>query len=229
MLQRAEFVSTETDDFESADHRFDQLSIALHWVTVFLIVIQFVTIWAHEAVAHQSKLAVELLSLHRLAGLLTWFVTAARLAWRHYFAPAPAFPSSMPPFQQIAAKANEYGLYVLLLTMPVTGLMRVLLRGKPFDLLFWHVPALLQPNPDWRSVFADTHEIGATLLMLLIALHATAALFHHLVLRDGVLQRMLPRIPEKPKLMSVLERFQAKWMPVRVKKTRQNKSLELRF
>ena len=209
MLQRTEFASTGTDDVESEDRRFDQLSIALHWVTVLLIVIQFASIWAHEAVGHQSNLAAQLLSLHRLAGSLTWFVTAARLVWRRYFAPAPAFPRSMPQFQQIAAKANEYGLYVLLLTMPVTGLMRTLLRGKPFDLLFWHVPALLQPNPDWRSVFADTHEIGATLLMLLIALHATAALFHHLILRDGVLKRMLFRMPQQPKLAPVLVKSEA--------------------
>jgi len=36
-------------------------------------------------------------------------------------------------------------------------------------------------------------------LMILIGLHVGAALFHRLVLRDGVLQRMLPRMPARAK------------------------------
>jgi cytochrome b561 len=54
------------------------------------------------------------------------------------------------------------------------------------------VPALLEPNPAIRSVFVKAHEFGAKALLALIGLHASAALFHRLVLRDGVLQRMLP-------------------------------------
>jgi cytochrome b561 len=187
------------------DERFDQTSITLHWLTVLLIVVQFASIWAHEAVGHHSNLAAELLSLHRSAGVLTWVVVVARLCWRRYFAYLPPFPPSMPKFQQLIAKANECGLYVLLLAMPITGLARVLLRGKPFELFIWEIPALLEPDPAVRSVFMQAHVIGAEALMLLIALHAGAALFHRLVLRDGVLQRMLPRMPARAKLTPVLD------------------------
>jgi len=78
------------------------------------------------------------------------------------------------------------------------------LRGQSFDLFFWRVPALLEPNPGMRIVFVEAHAIGAKALMLLIGLHAGAALFHRLVLRDGVLQRMLPRMSARTKLMPVL-------------------------
>ncbi|MBV8407368.1 MAG: cytochrome b/b6 domain-containing protein [Alphaproteobacteria bacterium] len=40
--------------------------------------------------------------------------------------------------------------------------------------------------------FNKLHELGATALLVLVAVHATAALFHGLVLRDGVLARMIP-------------------------------------
>jgi cytochrome b561 len=110
----------------------------------------------------------------------------------------------MPKFQQIIAKANEYGLYTLLLAMPITGLFRVLLRGQPFELFFWQVPALLEPNPDLRSIFIEAHDVGAKAMVLLIGLHAGAALFHRLVLRDGVLQRMLPRMAARTRLTPVL-------------------------
>jgi superoxide oxidase len=187
------------------DDRFDQTSIILHWLTVLLIVVQFVSIWARETVDHHSNLAVTLLSLHRSAGVLIWIVVVTRLCWRRYFAYLPPFPPSMPRFQQILAKANEYGLYILLLAMPITGLARVLLRGEPFELFVWEIPALLEPDPAIRSVFVQAHAIGAKTLMVLIALHAGAALFHRLVLRDGVLQRMLPRIPARAKLTPVLD------------------------
>jgi cytochrome b561 len=51
---------------------------------------------------------------------------------------------------------------------------------------------LFEPDDALRHSFAEAHEFGAKALLLLIALHAGAALFHRLVLRDGVMQRMLP-------------------------------------
>jgi superoxide oxidase len=192
-----------------ADDRFDGTSIMLHWLTVFLIVVQFASIWAREASGHHSDLGAALLSLHRTSGVLTWFVAVARLAWRYSSAHLPPFPPSMPEFQQMIAKAAEYGLYALLLAMPITGLMRVLLRGQSFNLFFWQVPALLEPNPALRSIFVESHDIGAKALIALIGLHAGAALFHRLVLRDGVLQRMLPRISTHTKLKPVLAKNNA--------------------
>jgi cytochrome b561 len=172
--------------------RFDQTSIALHWLTVLLVIAQFASAWLHEAVDHETGFAVVLLTMHRTTGLLTWIVVVARLVWRHNFAHLPPFPQSMPKLQQWIAKANEYGLYALLLVQPITGLGNVLFHGRPFTLLIWEVPELLESNPAIRSVFVEAHEFGARALAILIALHVGAALFHRLVLRDGVMQRMLP-------------------------------------
>jgi len=172
--------------------RFDQTSIALHWLTVLLIVGQFTTAWLRETVDHESSFAVALMATHRTTGVLTWIVGLVRLVWRHNFAYLPPFPESMPKPQQTTARANEYSLYALLFVQPLTGLGNVLFRGHPFQLFIWEVPALLEPNPAIRSVFVKAHEFGAKALLALIGLHASAALFHRLVLRDGVLQRMLP-------------------------------------
>jgi cytochrome b561 len=173
--------------------RFDQTSIALHWLTVLFIIAQFASVWLREAVDHETSLAVVLLTVHRTMGVLTWMVALARLVWRCNFADLPPFPPSMPKLQQSIAKANEYGLYALLLVQPITGLGNVLFHGRPFALFIWEVPALLAPNPEIRSLFVKAHEFGAKALVVLIGLHAGAALFHGLALRDGVLQRMLPR------------------------------------
>jgi cytochrome b561 len=172
--------------------RFDQTSISLHWLTVLLIVAQFASAWLHEVIDHETSFAMVLLTMHRTTGGLTWIVVVARLVWRRYFVHLPPFPPSMPKLQQSIAKANEYGLYALLLVQPITGLGNVLFHGRPFSLLIWEVPALLESNPAIRGLFVEAHEFGAKALVVLIGLHAGAALFHGLVLRDGVLQRMLP-------------------------------------
>jgi len=191
-----------TESLESADSfaieavaeggRFDQTSIALHWLTVLLIVVQFTSAWLREAVGHENSLAAAILATHQTSGMLTWIVGLVRLVWRHGFAYLPPFPQGMPKLQQWLAKANEYGLYALLFVQPITGLGNVLFHGRPFQMLIWEVPALLEPNPAIRSLFVEAHEFGAKALLALIGLHAGAALFHRLVLRDGVLQRMLP-------------------------------------
>jgi cytochrome b561 len=172
--------------------RFDPTSIVLHWLTVLLIIGQFTTVWLHEAVGHGTSLGLELLTTHRTMGMLTWTVALVRVFWRRRFASLPPFPESMPKLQQWVAMANEYGLYALLLVQPVTGLGRAVFHGRPFTLFIWQVPALWAPYATIRSLFLEAHELGAKALLVLIGLHAGAALFHGLVLRDGVLQRMLP-------------------------------------
>jgi superoxide oxidase len=124
--------------------------------------------------------------------VLTWIVGLVRLVWRHNFAYLPPFPERMPKLQRSIAKANEYGLYALLFVQPITGLGRGLFGDKPFELFVWQVP-VLEPSPIIRGLFAAAHEFGANALLALIGLHAGAALFHRLVLRDGMLQRILPR------------------------------------
>jgi cytochrome b561 len=184
--------------------RFDQTSIVLHWLTVFFIVVQFASIWLREAVDHETGFAVALLAVHRTMGVLTWMLALARLIWRGWFAALPPFPQNMPMLQQLMAKANEYGLYALLLVQPVTGLGNVLFHGRSFSLFIWEMPALLAPDPAVRSLFVKAHELGAKALMVLIGLHAGAALFHGLVLRDGVLQRMLPWTSRKSRVGRII-------------------------
>jgi cytochrome b561 len=192
MTQSSESAREEAKTTPPASGRFDRTSIILHWFSVLLIAVQFSSAWLREMVDHNSSFAATLLDTHRNSGVLIWTVSMARLVWRHNYAYLPPFPEGMPRLQQTIAKANEYGLYALLLVQPITGLGRVLLRGAPFDLFIWEVPALFEPNDAIRHLFEKDHEFGANALFALIGLHAGAALFHRLILRDGVLQRMLP-------------------------------------
>jgi cytochrome b561 len=192
MTKNSESAKGYVKTAEIENGRFDQISIILHWLTVLLIVVQFSSAWLREALDHNSSVAVAVLTAHRTSGALIWIVVLVRLVWRHNFAYLPPFPESMSKLQQTLAKANEYSLYALLLIQPITGLGRSLFRGAPFELFIWQVPVLFAQDDAIRHIFGEAHEWGANVLLALIGLHAGTALFHRLVLRDGVLQRMLP-------------------------------------
>jgi superoxide oxidase len=169
--------------------RFDQTSVALHWLTVVLVAAQLTM---GMLLSHGGDEIPALLTAHRSNGLAIWIVAAARLVWRHGFAHLPPFPASMPKPQQRLAKLNEYALYALLLIQPLTGLGDTLFHGRPFALFAWQVPALVTRDPILFHALRLSHKFGAWGLLVLIGVHAVAALFHALVLRDGVFQRMLP-------------------------------------
>jgi cytochrome b561 len=175
--------------------RFDHVSIALHWITAGLVAGQLATAWRVGQGGHGAMAA---LTAHRSLGLLIWLVVLGRLVWRRYFAYLPPFPPSMSHRRQKIAKLNEFGLYAVLLFQPLTGLANTLLRGRAFALFAWRAPAILPPAGTAAQVFGAAHELGAALLLALLALHIGAALFHEFWLRDGVFRRMLPWTPRRP-------------------------------
>ena len=154
---------------------FDGISQALHWLTVLLVIGQFASAFLHGQ--RHGAAAELLLTFHRSAGVATWIVVAMRLLWRRWF-----------------TDLNEYGQYLLLLSLPLTGLAAMLVSGHPFVLFLWQVPALMAQDKPLAHLLKEAHETGAWILAALIGLHAAAALFDSLVLRDRVLPRMPPEV-----------------------------------
>jgi cytochrome b561 len=172
-----------------APTRFDNVSIGLHWATVVLVAALFASAWSLGLAGDR---AAGLLTLHRSLGETLWLVAICRLGWRLRFAVRPPLPASLPPLQHRAATIAEGGLYALLLLQPLSGLAQSLARGRPFQLFVFQAPKLMARDKPLATLFHQIHGLTAWLLLGLIAVHAGAALFHHLVLRDGVLRSMLP-------------------------------------
>jgi cytochrome b561 len=89
------------------------------------------------------------------------------------------------------AKLMKLALYALMIGMPLMGWLTLSAQGQaiPFFGLQW--PPLVDKGKsvaDWAKEF---HETGGTVGYFLIGLHAAAALFHHYVVRDNTLRRML--------------------------------------
>ena len=174
--------------------RFDSATMAMHWATLLLLVVMFAASWTLSA-ATDAPTADRALLVHRSTGALLWLVTLARLAWRPTFGRPVELPRTIGRLQGAAARATQYGLYVLLVVQPITGFLQSILRGKPFPLLGFAFPAVMARDRGLTKVFHDIHALGAWALLALIALHVGAALYHHFALRDGVLRSMIPPRP----------------------------------
>jgi cytochrome b561 len=165
-------------DSDAKQRMFDPTTRLLHWLTVFSIDL------ATSKASHTVSL-----QLHRSFGVTVWAVT---LVWRQ-FARFPNWPTDMPQPMRVAAQGSEYALYALLLAQPILGLLRTNARGDRVDLFFLgQLPALIgQDRPLARQLLVVHGTVGF-LLLGLIALHVSAALFHHFWRRDDTLTAMLP-------------------------------------
>jgi cytochrome b561 len=83
-------------------------------------------------------------------------------------------------------------LYVLMIGLPLVGWLILSASGKPVPFFGLQLPALVGENKALADLFKEIHETGGTVGYFLIGLHAAAALFHHYVVRDNTLRRMLP-------------------------------------
>jgi cytochrome b561 len=103
--------------------------------------------------------------------------------------------SSAAASMRLAAHWSEYALYALLLIQPILGLLQTNAHGERVNLfLLGQLPALIgRDRPLARQLLA-AHETVGLLFLGLIALHAAAALYHHLWRRDDTLRAMLPQI-----------------------------------
>jgi cytochrome b561 len=182
---------TAAPDLPAAPGRFDAVSIALHWVSVLMILGLFVSAWSQGLTADRDQ-AAGLLTVHRSTGVVLWVLVVLRLAWRFSRGRRPALPPAMHPLQVLAARLNELVLYVLMVLQPLTGLAQSLARGRPFPLFGLDVPAVMARDRALASGLHQFHDLTAWALLGLIGLNAGAGVLHGLVLRDGVLDAMLP-------------------------------------
>lgn len=170
---------------------YDRFIRSIHWLTLALIAAIYTAAWlAHSGLAGECYLPV--MQLHRSLGLSIATLTLVRLAWR-FRTRVPALPDDLHPLQKLAARANEVLLYALLIAQPVLGLIHTNARGQRVDLFFLgELPAVIAPDKALGRLTHDLHGLVANALLVVIGLHAAAALFHHVIRGDGVLDAMLP-------------------------------------
>ena len=161
----------------------------LHWLMAVMIIgLLVLGVYMHELPLSPQKL--ELYSWHKWFGVTVFLLVWLRLAWRVTHRP-PALPESMSPLMQLAAHAGHFALYGLMIAIPMTGWL--MSSAKGFQTVWFGVlpiPDLLGRDKDMGDLLQLLHKGLNILLMLTLAGHLGAALWHHFVLKDDTLRRM---------------------------------------
>ncbi len=171
--------------------RYGSLSIGIHWLMLLLFIAVYASINLRELYPKGSDPREALKTWHFMLGMLVFVLVWLRLAAR-LSGPTPGIQPEPPRWQQLSANLLHLALYLLMIGMPLTGWLLLSASGKPIPFFGLELPALVGENKGLAEQLKEIHEVAGTAGYYLIGLHAAAALYHHYIVRDNTLIRMLP-------------------------------------
>lgn len=169
--------------------RYDDFAITLHWLTVVLVLAQFALsqTWGFFPRPTRHLMIVT----HMSFGITLGAVVLLRIIWRE--TPGHRVRPAVVGWVELASRAVHWLLYLLLVTEAVLGFTLRWSGNEAMSFFGLQIPPPFAPfsKPAHEAVGIAHNYVGWTII-LLAAGHAAAALYHHFVLHDTVLLRMLP-------------------------------------
>jgi cytochrome b561 len=173
---------------ETQGLRHDPTTIAFHWISAALVAVLW-TIGQTVDYVPSGPLRIDYRSVHIVLGVALGAILLARLGWR--LTRRETLPPIERGFLLVIARITHWLLYALLIVAVGLGLANVWVRGEVIFNLF-QVPAYDPGNRALVRLIGGWHALAANTVVIIAGVHAAAALFHHYILRDATLRRMLP-------------------------------------
>lgn len=168
---------------------YGAVSRLLHWSMAAVFAFQFLGM-ALLVVLGEIPLTKFFLGLHPSLGTLLFLLICLRLAWSGVN--ARRRPSYGASISDRLARLGHAALYVLMLVVPLLALLRSFGSGRAFALFGIPLWGATEDKIEWMAVTGDAaHGLLAWVLLAMIAGHAAAAIWHRLIQRDNVWQRMI--------------------------------------
>ena len=170
---------------------FGWVSISLHWIlAIALIAMYFVGDWMVD-LDYYSKWYKDAPDLHRSFGVIIGLLMLARLLWNQLQTrPRHLDPNSVR--MNWMASATHYLFYLLILVLVISGYLISTAKGQGIEVFgLFELPALLPDDADRGELAGKVHEYLGLGFIVLVAVHALAALVHHFFYKDRTLKRML--------------------------------------
>jgi len=163
----------------------------LHWLTAALVaVIIPLGLWIKYFEPANEAFKLRLYNIHESLGVIVFVIVLIRLLNR-FLNPPPSLPADTPAIIRLAAHVNHWGLYALLVLMPVTGFLATNAWGFPLSVFgVLPLPVPLGKDEEIAKVLSLLHWCGAIAIVSLIAAHLAGVIYHTFIRRDGLLQRM---------------------------------------
>lgn len=166
--------------------RYGVVTKFLHWSMALLFLWQFLKL-GDRINDGEHWIGQTLVPFHGSIGLILLALILVRIVW------SLTQLRQRPPHDPATAwlvKAGHFGLYVMMVLMPLSAVM--LMLGKGFGLKFFGMQLVARGDKiPWAASLGEFHSPLAWITLFLILGHIGAALFHRVVKRDDIMQRML--------------------------------------
>ncbi|MBV7377496.1 cytochrome b [Maritimibacter dapengensis] len=168
----------------NTEDRFGLVTRVLHWVMALGVIgmLGFGTYIANMTVNMSN---FHLYAWHKSIGLTLLLLALVRIVWHLGSRVPKSLPA--PKWQEALARVVHFGLFLLLLAVPLTGWIASAATG--IDVVFWGVtlPSIAPASEAWEDAFFAAHGVLTKLLLAAIVLHIAGAVKR----RDGTLRRMV--------------------------------------
>ena len=163
------------------------ISKLLHWLSAILLLIQIpLGFYLVDLDFGEERLSIE--NIHIIIGLSVFYLVIIRLL-NKIFNPTPKLDPSIFKGQKFIAKLNHILLYVAILSITISGILKKLFNGETLVIFFREIK--IQDNFTLADQFYNIHIISNYSIIALITLHISAVIIHRLFFGENLLKKIL--------------------------------------
>ncbi len=172
----------------NSNDSYGSITKLFHWTMAIIILCLLVVGFLLE----DLKMPI-LYKAHKAIGFLILLLAIARLLWR-FANIVPGYDKSLPKWVALSAHIFHYGLYALMILLPLSAFIASNAAQYPVSFMFlFDMPSLFSAkDPALAKTLMQAHSVLAIILVAAILAHLLAGLYHHFVRKDQVLLRMWP-------------------------------------
>ena len=154
-------------------NEYGLLAKLFHWVSLLVLIIQ-IPFGFYLVGLEFSDERIELENLHIIIGITIFYITLFRLIWK-FINPSPISSVNVFKGQAIIAKLNHFLLYLSILTITTSGILKKLYMGETLNFLFFNY-GLKKDNFVLADTFYNVHIYSNYLLIGLVLIHILAVI-----------------------------------------------------
>ena len=163
------------------------ISKIFHWFSAAVLFVQIpLGFYLVDLDFSDKRLDIE--SIHISLGLGIFYLTVLRLIYK-LFNPTPALGNSIFIGQRTIAKLNHIFLYVTILSITISGILKKLFNGE--TLVIFYKEFKIKDNFELAELFYEIHVFSNYILIALITIHILAVIAHKIFFNDNLLKKML--------------------------------------
>ena len=163
------------------------ISKVLHWLSAILLLIQIpLGFYLVDLDFGEERINFE--NIHVILGLIIFYIVIIRLV-NKIINPAPKLDPGIFKGQVFLAKMNHIFLYLAILSITISGILKKLFNGEILVLFFKEIQ--IKDNFELADQFYNIHILSNYIILVLIAIHLIAVIIHRLFFKDNLLKKML--------------------------------------